>query len=218
MILTFPIACFLTATKPCQTTKTASVTARKSPVTQTVYKTGAITPTATKTVTVTEYKAGVTLAAPETTETITEVSTQTDHTLTTVIETKTSTSTTTDTGTETSTSTTTATASATVTSSPCDNVESISLAGSVSHPNAVLGISTGAVGQDGTKICCLNCFNNRDCVFFRVGNNLCEIYFNRNGITNPCTSDQCRRGLATLNRGASDGRACYEGKYFNSST
>ncbi|KAM5354986.1 hypothetical protein ACJ41O_001632 [Fusarium nematophilum] len=205
-------SCFLTTTKPGPVV-TATVTTKKRPITRTVYKVGGPRPTVKRTITITRYTAGPTLSAPETTITITRTITQTDRTLTTVTEEQVSTSTATITETQTDTTTSTASATATATQGACNNLAAIRYSDrSFSHPNVVLSSSGQAIGEEGVRFCCNVCFNSKDCVYFRVANNFCQIFFTRNNVINPCTSDECRRGLSPVIVGPADGHDYYLGE------
>ncbi|RSM03626.1 hypothetical protein CDV31_010423 [Fusarium ambrosium] len=74
-------SCLLPTTKGQEPVQTATVTITMPAVTLTIFKVTLKSPAVTRTVTLTHYAPGTTVSAPETTETITEHSTQTDHSL-----------------------------------------------------------------------------------------------------------------------------------------
>ncbi|KAG7423282.1 hypothetical protein Forpi1262_v015692 [Fusarium oxysporum f. sp. raphani] len=139
-------ACFLTTTKPAAT-KTAIVTKTKPAVTHTVYKIGGPRKVIFRTITICRYKAGPTLSAPETTTTTTATIIQTDHTLTTVIDSQTTTATETDDVIDSVTQTKTETATATATKSPCGDAANFTpMNEALSSSNIQLTLDRGVSG------------------------------------------------------------------------
>ncbi|KAH7018017.1 uncharacterized protein B0I36DRAFT_377418 [Microdochium trichocladiopsis] len=206
-------SCYLTTSKPAAT-KTVTVTKNLPAVTHTVFKTAGTANTITQTVTFTRYIDGPILSAPETTKTATTTITQTEHTLTTVTESQTTTATQTDDVIDTVTQTKTETATATATADPCDGDLDNPIQQQISGSSIQITSSQDATGPDAVRSCCLACFANLNCVQFRIGDGVCDIFSTVPNFRSACTSGLCPRGFPDLDLGDSDGKDYYLGPCF----
>ena len=210
-MLTIAIACFLTTTKPAAT-KTAFVTKNKPAVTHTVYKFGGPRKVISRTITIFRYVAGPTASAPETTTTSIATVTQTDHTLTTVTDSQITTATEVEEVTDFVVATKTETATATATKDPCDDAGSWdSMQQEIAGSSVQITISQDAIGPDAVKLCCRSCYANPNCVFFRIGGYVCEVFSSVPSFSDSCTSPLCPRGFPSLGFYESDGKDYYLG-------
>ncbi|EEU46669.1 uncharacterized protein NECHADRAFT_77280 [Fusarium vanettenii 77-13-4] len=204
-------SCFLTTTKPAAT-KTAIVTKNKPAVTHTVYKFGGPRKVISRTITIFRYVAGPTVSAPETTTTSTATVTQTDHTLTTVTDSQITTATEVEEVTDIVVQTNTETATATATKSPCDDAGSWDpIQQEIAGSSIQVTTSKDALGPDAVKSCCQSCYARPNCVFFRVGGNVCEVFSSVPSFSDSCTSPLCPRGFPSLSFYEPDGKDYYLG-------
>ncbi|KAL2669996.1 hypothetical protein Neosp_014875 [[Neocosmospora] mangrovei] len=207
-------SCFLTTTKPAAT-KTAIVTKNKPAVTHTVYKFGGPRKVISRTITIFRYVAGPTVSAPETTTTSIATVTQTDHTLTTVTDSQITTATEVEEVTDIVVQTKTETATATATKSPCDDPGSLeSMQQEIAGSSIEVTTSQDASGPDAVKSCCESCYANPNCVLFRVGGNVCEVFSSVPSFSDSCTSPLCPRGFPFLSIYGPDGKDYYFGPCF----
>ncbi|KXJ86566.1 hypothetical protein Micbo1qcDRAFT_219159 [Microdochium bolleyi] len=204
-------SCFLTTSKHAAT-KTAIITKTLPAATHTVYKTAGIPKVVTESVTITYYTGGPALSASKTTKTSITTITQTSHPLTTITEFQTKTATQTDDVTDTvsQTKTESAAAMATATASPCDG-ELFSFQQVFSSSSIEITSSSSADGPDAAKNCCLACFARTNCVAYRIGGGICDVYSSVPSFRALCTSPLCPRGFPNLNFEPRDGRTYYQG-------
>ncbi|RMJ14330.1 hypothetical protein CDV36_006002 [Fusarium kuroshium] len=119
--------------------------------------------------------------SPQTTETITEHGTQTDHTLVTDVFTETETEMTTTVTTETETEWVVQTTSA------CSNIEVLRKPRSLSNPTVFFKFENPSLTESElTMACCDTCFASPDCAYFRVAWSHCETYGTHSKIVNSC--------------------------------
>ncbi|KAM6534544.1 hypothetical protein FALCPG4_004176 [Fusarium falciforme] len=207
-------SCFLTTTKPAAT-KTAFVTKNKPAVTHTVYKFGGPRKVISRTITIFRYVAGPTVSAPETTTTSTATVTQTDRTLTTVTDSQTTTATELEDVTEIVLQTKTETATATATKNPCDDAGSWSpMKQAITGSSIQVTISKDAFGPDAVKSCCQSCYARPNCVLFRLGGRVCEVFSSKPSFSSACSSPLCPRGFPDLSLEGPDGKDYYLGPCF----
>ncbi|KAM0236568.1 hypothetical protein ACHAP5_009379 [Fusarium lateritium] len=209
-------SCFLTTTKSAAT-KTVTVTKNKPAVTHVVYKIGGPRKVIRRTVTIIRYKAGPTLSAPETTKTSTTTITQTDRTLTTVTDSQTTTATDTDDIIVTITQTETESAIATAIADPCENAANQEpISQQISGPPIEVTFSTSVDGPNAVKSCCQACFARLDCVQYRLGNGMCDVFTTKPSFSSSCSSSMCPRGFPDLSILSDDGKSYYLGPCFGS--
>ncbi|KAH7228421.1 hypothetical protein B0J15DRAFT_577428 [Fusarium solani] len=207
-------SCFLTTTKPAAT-KTAFVTKNKPAVTHTVYKFGGPRKVISRTITVFRYVAGPTVSAPETTTTSTATVTQTDRTLTTVTDSQTTTATEAEDVTDIVVQTKTESATATATKNPCDDAGSLSpIRQAITGSSIQVTTSKDAFGPDAVRSCCESCYARPNCVLFRLGGNVCEVFSSKPSFSSSCSSPLCPRGFPDLLLGGPDGKDYYLGPCF----
>jgi hypothetical protein len=184
-----------------------------------VYKTGGPRKVIRRTVTIICYKAGPTLSAPETTKTSTTTITQTDHTLTTVTDSQTTTATETEDIVETITQTKTENALATATADPCDDVEtSQPIRQQISGSSIQVTFSGDADGPNPVKTCCQACYDTLNCVQYRLGNGICEVFTSKPSFSSSCSSSLCPRGFPDLDILSNDGKSYYLGPCFGTAS
>lgn len=153
--------------------------------------------------------------APERTLTRFTTITQTDHSLTTIIEPQTSTATETKSVTETVKETKTESATATATPDYCDTLTG-PIQQQIYGSSIQVITSKDATGSDAARSCCQSCYARPGCVVYRVGGGVCEVYGAVSSFSGSCTSRQCSRGYPDLSLGPEDGKDYYLGPCFGS--
>ncbi|KAI8721650.1 hypothetical protein NCS52_00307100 [Fusarium sp. LHS14.1] len=195
-----------------EATKTAIVTKNKPAVTHTVYKFGGPQKVISRTITIFRCVAGPTVSAPETTTTNIATVTQTDYTLTTVTDSQITTATEVEEVTDFVVATKTETVTATATRSPCDDAGSWDpIQQEIAGSSIEVTTSKDASGPDAVRPCCQSCYANPNCVLFRVGGNVCEVFSSVPSFSDSCTSPLCPRGFPSLSFYESDGKDYYLG-------
>ncbi|KAK5991332.1 hypothetical protein PT974_09613 [Cladobotryum mycophilum] len=194
-------SCFLTSTKSCGPRTTKAVTVTKIDTPKTITKTidNRSTPTITITKTVIAHITGAPPPVQTVTSTTTDTTSITDRSTTTVEQVITNTLS--STTTVTSSATSTVTQAISQTENPCApaNLPKYYVKGIPSNPNVVLGFQSD--GGNNPSICCQNCMNNFNCVYWVLSQNgaLCQGYFTKPGSpVEGCTSTRCPRGHPVL--------------------